>query len=70
MRDKLSKLFEEAAAQYPPKNPIKNPQLADHLLTTFEGAFIPAKIMNGSKLASEQLIQCRNHVELLLTQHP
>jgi TetR/AcrR family transcriptional repressor of nem operon len=69
-RDNLSKLIEEVAAQYPPKIPIKKTQVADHLLTTFEGAFILAKIMNEPKLASEQLIQCRNYIELLFSQTP
>lgn len=32
---------------------------AEHLLTTFEGAFILAEVMNDPKLATQQLTQCR-----------
>ena len=64
-RDNLSQLIDQVALQYPPKIPVENYQVADHLLTTFEGAFILAKVMNEPKVASEQLIQCRNYIELL-----
>lgn len=64
-RDKLTILIEEVVKLYPAKIPVENHQVADHLLTTFEGAFILAKVMNEPKLASEQLIQCRNYIELL-----
>jgi len=48
-----------------PRIPIENYQLADHLLRTFEGAFILSKVMNEHRLTSQQLIQCRNYTELL-----
>lgn len=64
-RQQLSKLIDTVAEQYPPRIPVESSQAADHVLTTFEGAFILAKIMNEPKLASEQLIQCRNYLELL-----
>jgi len=44
--------------------------VADHLLTTFEGAFILSKVMNEPGLASQQLIQCRNYIELLFAPVP
>jgi TetR/AcrR family transcriptional repressor of nem operon len=66
-REQLTTKIEEVVKLYPPKIPIENYQVSDHLLTTFEGAFILAKIMNESKLASEQLIQCRNYLELLFS---
>ena len=66
-REQLTTKIEEEVKLYPPKIPIENYQVSDHLLTTFEGAFILAKIMNESKLASEQLIQCRNYLELLFS---
>ncbi|MEW8348717.1 MAG: hypothetical protein AB2687_10435, partial [Candidatus Thiodiazotropha taylori] len=50
---------------YTPQLPVTHTQVADHLLTTFEGAFVLSKVMNEPKLASEQLIQCRNYLELL-----
>ena len=46
----------------PPAHPV-----ADHVLTTFEGAFVLSKLMGEPKLASQQLIQCRNYLELLFT---
>ena len=64
-RQKLSDLIAEIRKQNPPRIPVENHQVADHMLTTFEGAFILAKVMNEPKLASEQLIQCRNYLELL-----
>jgi hypothetical protein len=45
--------------------PVAHTQVADHVLTTFEGAFILSKVMKEPKLAAEQLIQCRNYLELL-----
>lgn len=64
-REQLNTKIEEVVEAYPPQIPVENYQVADHLLTTFEGAFILAKVMNEAKLASEQLIQCRNYLELL-----
>ncbi len=64
-RQQLSELIDDISQLYPAKIPVESSQVADHVLTTFEGAFILAKIMNEPKLASEQLIQCRNYLELL-----
>lgn len=64
-RQQLADKIQQLSLQYPPRIPVDTCQLADHVLATFEGAFILAKIMNESKLASEQLIQCRNYLELL-----
>lgn len=64
-RRRLGEKVSEVAAQYPPRIPIEHHQVADHVLTTFEGAFILSKVMNEPKLASEQLVQCRNYLELL-----
>lgn len=64
-RKRLSEKIDEAAKLHPPAIPVQTHQVADHVLTTFEGAFILSKVMNEPKLASEQLIQCRNYLELL-----
>lgn len=64
-RDRLADKIETVQAQYPPRIPIEPSQVADHLLTSFEGAFVLSKVMGEPKLASEQLIQCRNYLELL-----
>lgn len=64
-RDRLNTKLEAISALYPPRIPVEHFQVADHLLTTFEGAFILSRIMRDPKLASQQLIQCRNYIELL-----
>jgi len=66
-RERLSNKLEYIVKLYPPKIPVEHYQVSDHLLTTFEGAFILSKIMKEPKLASEQLIQCRNYIELLFS---
>jgi len=66
-RDRLSVKIDEVRRIYPPRIPVETHQVADHLLTTFEGAFVLSKIMDEPKLASAQLIQCRNYMELLFT---
>ena len=67
-REHLTAKVEAVAAAYPPRIPVEHHQVADHLLTTFEGAFILSKVMKEPKLASEQLVQCRNYLELLFSQ--
>ena len=67
-REHLTVKVEAVAAAYPPRIPVEHHQVADHLLTTFEGAFILSKVMKEPKLASEQLVQCRNYLELLFSQ--
>ncbi len=66
-RQRLGTKLAEVVAEYPPRIPVEPSQVADHLLTTFEGAFILAKVMNEPKLAAEQLVQCRNYMELLFS---
>jgi len=64
-RNRLCEKIDQIAPLYPPRIPIEHNQVADHLLTTFEGAFILSKVMKEPRLASQQLIQCRNYIELL-----
>ena len=64
-RDRLGSKLEEVCARYTPRIAVAHHQVADHMLATFEGAFILAKVMREPKLASEQLVQCRNYLELL-----
>jgi len=66
-RERLGEKVAAVASQYLPRIPIEHTQVADHVLTTFEGAFILSKVMNEPKLAAEQLVQCRNYIELLFT---
>ena len=64
-RERLSQKLEAVSQLYRSRIPVTHSQVADHVLTTFEGAFILSKVMKEPKLASEQLIQCRNYLELL-----
>ncbi|MES9852680.1 MAG: TetR/AcrR family transcriptional regulator [Candidatus Thiodiazotropha sp. L084R] len=64
-RDQLSHKLEAISQHYTARVPVTHTQVADHVLTTFEGAFVLSKVMKEPKLASEQLIQCRNYLELL-----
>ncbi len=66
-RERLTDKVRAVIAQNPPRIPVEIHQVADHVLTTFEGAFILSKVMKEPKLASEQLVQCRNYLELLFT---
>ena len=67
-RERLVKKIEAVVVDNPPRIPVEHHQVADHLLTTFEGAFILSKVMKEPKLAAEQLVQCRNYLELLFRQ--
>jgi TetR/AcrR family transcriptional repressor of nem operon len=69
-RKLLCEKIDAIVAINPPRIPIENYQVADHMLTTFEGAFILSKIMKEPGLASQQLVQCRNYIELLFTPAP
>jgi TetR/AcrR family transcriptional regulator, transcriptional repressor for nem operon len=64
-RTRLSEKLQAVSRLYPSRIPVTHTQVADHVLTTFEGAFILSKVMKEPKLAAEQLIQCRNYIELL-----
>ena len=64
-RERLAEKLEAVGRFYPSRIPVEHTQVADHVLATFEGAFILSKVMKEPKLASEQLIQCRNYLELL-----
>lgn len=64
-REHLNTKLSDVVKQYPPRIPVDARQVADHVLTTFEGAFILSKLMKEPKVAAEQLIQCRNYLELL-----
>jgi len=66
-RERLTAKVTAVAAEYPPRIPVVFHQVADHVMATFEGAFILSKLMKEPKLAAEQLVQCRNYLELLFT---
>lgn len=64
-RERLCYKLEAVSGLYPPRIEVSRHHVADHVLTTFEGAFILSKVMREPKLAAEQLVQCRNYLELL-----
>ena len=64
-RRRLTEKVDEIRRRYPPCIPVESSQVADHVLTTFEGAFVISKILGEPEVASHQLIQCRNYLELL-----
>ncbi|MEH6471855.1 MAG: TetR/AcrR family transcriptional regulator [Halopseudomonas sp.] len=66
-RSNLQVKLESLAEQYPPCIPVELSQVADHVMTSMEGAFILSKLVHEPKLASEQLIHCRNYIELLFS---
>jgi TetR/AcrR family transcriptional repressor of nem operon len=66
-RRRLGAKIDQVRALYPSRIPVETPHVADHLLTTFEGAFVLAKILGEPQVAVQQLVQCRNYLELLFT---
>lgn len=66
-RHRLGAKIDQVRALYPPRIPVESGEVADHLLATLEGAFVLSKLLGDPKVASQQLIQCRNYLELLFT---
>jgi TetR/AcrR family transcriptional repressor of nem operon len=64
-RQRLGEKFEAAMAQTPPKLPIKAEELADAMVSTFEGGFVMMRVLQDPKQLAQQLAHYRNYVELL-----
>lgn len=64
-RQRLGAKFEAAMAQYPPRFPVSANELADSMVSTFEGAFVIVRVLQDPKQLSQQLAHYRNYVELL-----
>jgi TetR/AcrR family transcriptional repressor of nem operon len=69
-REQLRAKLEEVLKQYSSRLPLNAESLADHLLVTYEGAFILSKTLNEPKLVAQQLLHFRNYLELLFEKRP
>jgi TetR/AcrR family transcriptional repressor of nem operon len=65
-RERLAAKLRAAAALHPPSADVDLDALADHLLTTFEGAFVLARAMDDPAIMRRQLALVRTYVALLL----
>lgn len=70
-RQRLGEKFEAAIAQHPPQLPVKAEELADAIVSTFEGGFVMMRVLQDPKQLNQQLTHYRNYIELLfgLTQN-
>jgi TetR/AcrR family transcriptional repressor of nem operon len=64
-RQRLGEKFETAIAQHPPKLPVSAEELADAIVSTFEGGFVMMRVLQDPKQLAKQLAHYRNYVELL-----
>ncbi len=64
-RERVSEKIGEILKDYRPKIEIDPESLADHLLVTYEGAFILSRTLNEPMLVAQQLLQFRNYLEIL-----
>jgi TetR/AcrR family transcriptional repressor of nem operon len=64
-RQRLGAKFEVAIAKYPPKIPVKAEELADAIVSTFEGGFVMMRVLQDPKQLAQQLSHYRNYIELL-----
>lgn len=64
-RQHLGAKFAAAIAQHPPKLPVQAEDLADAIVSTFEGAFVMMRVLQDPQQLSQQLTHYRNYIELL-----
>jgi len=64
-RQRLGKKFEAAIAQTPPQLPVKAEELADAIVSTFEGGFVMMRVLQDPRQLAQQLAHYRNYIELL-----
>jgi TetR/AcrR family transcriptional repressor of nem operon len=64
-RQRLGEKFEAAMAHTPPKLPVKGEDLADAMVSTFEGGFVMMRVLQDPKQLAQQLTHYRNYIELL-----
>lgn len=64
-RHRLGAKFEEAIAKYPPRLPVEAWELADGIVSAFEGAFIMMRVLQEPAQINQQLVHYRNYIELL-----
>jgi TetR/AcrR family transcriptional regulator, transcriptional repressor for nem operon len=66
-RHRLGAKFEAVIAKYPPRLPVKAGELADGIVSTFEGAFVMMRVLQEPTQLSQQLAHYRNYIELLFS---
>ena len=64
-RIKVGAKLREVIALYPPKIQVSPDDLAEMLVSAFEGAFVLGKVFDEPTLFARQLRQYRNYIELL-----
>lgn len=64
-RRRLGDKFAEIIHQYPPRLPVEPQDLADNLVSAFEGAFVMMRVLQEPTQLSQQLAHYRNYIELL-----
>jgi TetR/AcrR family transcriptional repressor of nem operon len=64
-RERLADKLRQAAERHPPREPVDFNALADHVFTTFEGAFMLTRAMGEPDLMRRQLELVRRYVALL-----
>jgi TetR/AcrR family transcriptional regulator, transcriptional repressor for nem operon len=64
-RERLAEKLREAAQAHPPRAPVDLDALADHLSTTYEGAFMMGRAIRDPGLMHRQLELVRQQVALL-----
>jgi TetR/AcrR family transcriptional regulator, transcriptional repressor for nem operon len=64
-RDRLHEKLEAAAVLHPPHAPVDLRALADHVVATFEGAFVLTRALDDPSVMRSQLELVRRHVALL-----
>ncbi|HEY9814948.1 MAG TPA: TetR/AcrR family transcriptional regulator [Candidatus Obscuribacterales bacterium] len=64
-RQRLGKKFSAAIAQTSPKLPVKAEELADAIVSTFEGGFVMMRVLQDPHQLAQQLAHYRNYIELL-----
>ncbi|MGL6279517.1 MAG: TetR/AcrR family transcriptional regulator [Gaiella sp.] len=65
-RSRLADKIAAAIEKHPPLIPIDPPTLADHVLATFEGAFVLTRALGDQTLMRKQLELVRHTTELVL----
>jgi TetR/AcrR family transcriptional regulator, transcriptional repressor for nem operon len=64
-RERLGTKFTEVMVKYPPRLTVRAQDLADNMVSTFEGAFVMMRVLRETTQVSQQLSHYRNYVELL-----
>ena len=66
-RQRLGAKFATVIDKYPPRLPVKASELADGIVSAFEGAFIMMRVLQEPTQLSQQLTHYRNYIELLFS---